>query len=185
MKKYLVFVPAVLLIGALATGVLAAAEPDTSRPVGKELFTIGQEDKSYVEFRSTGFRGEPEYTCRVEADYAAEAFPRRLYRAPIPSYADDGVERITIIFTLDHDYNEVVLRLVRAGAETTVVTVDGKRTHLVTNSMLGSNEDYVVGAYNLTLGALNKGTHTIQLTVADDGKGNGQYSWDALALFAR
>jgi len=185
MKKYLVFVPAVLLIGALATGVLAAAEPDTSRPVGKELFTIGQEDKSYSEFRSTGFRGQPEYTCRVEADCATEAFPRRLYRAPIRPYVGDGVERIAISFTLDHDYNEVVLRLARAGAETTVVTVDGKRTHLVTNSMLGSNEHWVVGVYDLTLGALNKGIHTIQLTVADDGKGNGQYSWDALALFAR
>jgi len=185
MKKYLVFVPAVLLIGALATGVLVAAEPDTSRPVGKELFTIGQEDKSQYEFCLEGFRGEPEYTCRVEADYAAEAFPRWLYRAPIPSYADDGVERITIIFTLDHDYNEVVLRLVRAGAETAVVTVDGKRTHLVTNSMLESNEGYIFGAYNLTLGALNKGTHTIQLTLADDGTGNDMHVWDAIALFAR
>ena len=170
--------------GVILTGVLAAAEPDTSRPVGKELFTIGQEDKSYFEFRSTGFRGQPEYTCRVEADCAAEAFPRWLYRAPRP-WTDDGVERITIIFTLDHDYNEVVLRLARAGAETAVVTVDGKRTHLVTNSMLGSNEDYVVGAYNLTLGALKKGTHTIQLTLADDGTGNDMHVWDAIALFAR
>ena len=185
MKKYLVFVPAVLLIGALATGVLAAAEPDTSRPVGKELFTIGQEDKSYFEFRSTGFMRQPEYTCRVEADCEAEAFPRRLYRAPIPSYVGDGVECIAISFTLGHDYNEVVLRLARAGAETAVVTIDGKRTHLVTNSMLGSNEGTIFGAFNLTLGALNKGTHTIQLTVADDGTGNGRHSWDALALFAR
>jgi len=185
MKKYLVFVPAVLLIGALATGVLATAEPGASRPKGEVIFEIGQEDKSYDEFRSTGFRGEPEYTCRVEADYAAEAFPKWLYRAPIPSYADNGVERITIIFTLDRDYNGVVLRLARAGAEAAVVTVDGKRTHLVTNSMLGSNEGYVFGAYNLTLGALKKGTHTIQLTLADDGTGGGEHVWDALALFAR
>ena len=72
----------------------------------------------------------------------------------VSSVCASGVERITIIFTLDHDYNEVVLRLARTGAETAVVTVDGKRTHLVTNSMLGSNEGYVFGAYNLTLGAL-------------------------------
>jgi hypothetical protein len=100
-------------------------------------------------------------------------------------YADTEVKRITIIFTLDQDYSELVLRLVRGGRETTVVTVDAQQTYLVTNVMLGSDEDWVVGAYDLMLGALKKGTHTIQLTVADDGKGYGDFGWDALALFAR
>ena len=50
--------------------------------------------------------------------------------------------------------------------------------------MLGSRDGFVVGVYDLKLGALKKGPHTIQLTVADDGKGNGRYSWDALTLFA-
>jgi len=49
--------------------------------------------------------------------------------------------------------------------------------------MLGSDENYVVGVYNLMFGELKKGNHTIQLTVANDGKGNGDYSWDALSLF--
>ena len=61
--------------------------------------------------------------------------------------------------------------------------VDKKRTHIVTNIMLGSDENYVVGVYNLMFGELKKGNHTIQLTVANDGKGNGDYSWDALSLF--
>jgi hypothetical protein len=100
-------------------------------------------------------------------------------------YADEDVKRITITFTLDQDYSELALRLVRGGSETTVVTVDAQQTYLVTNVMLGSNEGWVVGSYYLMLGALKKGTHTIQLTVADDGKGNGHFGWDALALFAR
>jgi hypothetical protein len=95
------------------------------------------------------------------------------------------VERIIIIFKLDQAYINVVLRLVRGGDETTVVTVDGKQTHLVTNTMLGSGEGFRVGVYNLTLGALKKGEHTIEMTVADDGKGNATYQWDALSLFAK
>ena len=59
-----------------------------------------------------------------------------------------------------------------------------ERTHRVTDTMLGSTDGGVYGVYDLTLGALKKGTHTIQFTVGDDGKGNEGYSWDALTLFA-
>jgi hypothetical protein len=77
------------------------------------------------------------------------------------------------------------LRLVRGGDETTVVELDETEQYLVTNSMLGSNDGYLVGAYDLDLGSLRKGKHTIKLTIADDGKGNGTYQWDAIRLFAR
>jgi hypothetical protein len=50
--------------------------------------------------------------------------------------------------------------------------------------MLESSDHGTYGVYDLTLGALKKGTHTLQLTVADDRKGNGRYNWDALTLFA-
>ena len=73
---------------------------------------------------------------------------------------------------------------VEAGGETTVVRVDRRRTYLVTNTMLGSGEGYRVGVYNLKLGALKKGRHSIELTVEDDGKGNATYQWDALSLYA-
>lgn len=43
----------------------------------------------------------------------------------------------------------------------------------MTNTMLGSRDGWVVGSYDLMLSALKKGTHTIELTVADDGKGDG------------
>jgi hypothetical protein len=125
------------------------------------IFAIGQEDKSYSEFRLRGFKGQSEYTCRVGVDCSSEAFPRRLYRASIPGYntEDSGVERVTIMFTLDQAYKNAVLRLARAGNETTVVTVDGEqeRTHRVTDTMLESGDGYVSGVYNLTLGALKKG----------------------------
>jgi hypothetical protein len=101
----------------------------------------------------------------------------------LPGIYYGGVERITISFRLDQSYNNVIMRLARAGEETTVVIVDGNQTHLVTDKMLGSADHGVYGAYDLMLGELKKGVHTIQLTVADDGKGNGGYSWDALSLF--
>ncbi len=50
--------------------------------------------------------------------------------------------------------------------------------------MLGISGGYGFGVYNLKLGALKKGEHRIELTVADDGKGNAQYQWDALSLIA-
>ena len=154
----------------------------TGQPV--EIFTIGQEDKSDSEFCSMGLTGITEYNCRVGVDCSTETFPAYLNRAGYSGYDYGGVERIIISFRLDQTYNDVILRLVRGGDETTVVTVDGKQTYLVTNTMLGSGEGYRIGVYNLTLGALKKGRHTIEMTVADDGKGNAVYQWDALALFA-
>ncbi len=160
-------------------------DSDTSRLVEKIIFEIGQEDKNYMEFRRRGFNGRPEYRCRVGVDCSAETFPVYLYVAPVDEYTIDGVERITISFKLDQTYNDVTLRLARAGDETSVVTVDRKRTYLVTNTMLGSGENYHFGVYNLKLGALKKGRHRIELTVADDGKGNAAHVWDALSLIAK
>jgi hypothetical protein len=163
-----------------------SAEADTSHPAGKVIFKIGQEDKDDIEFTGMGLKGVHEFICTVGSDCTAEAFPKILYLTPgIPDHVDDwGVARVSINFKLDQDYKQVVLRLARAGAESSSVLVDGKQTYIVTNEMLGSDERLVCGAYNLSLGSLNKGTHTIQLTVVDDGKGNGRYQWDALTLFA-
>ena len=154
---------------------------DTDQPV--VIFAIGQEDKNSNEFLQRGFQGRPEYRCRVGVDCSTETFPAYPYVAPMSQYSGDGVERITIRFKLDQTYNDVILRLARGGDETTVVTVDRKRTYHVTNTMLGSGENYQFGVYNLKLGALKKGNHTIEMTVADDGKGNAVFAWDALALF--
>ena len=49
--------------------------------------------------------------------------------------------------------------------------------------MLESSEGFDVGVYDLSLGVLEKGEHSIEMTVADDDSyGNGTYQWDALAL---
>ena len=162
----------------------AANDSDTSRPAEKVIFEFGQEDKNEIEFPQRGFRGHPEYRCRVGVDCSTETFPMYLY-VTVDEYVDNGVERITISFKLNQTYNDVILRLARGGDETTVVTVDRKRTYLVTNTMLGSGENYHFGVYNLKLGALKKGRHRFELTVADDGKGNRGFAWDALALIAK
>ena len=76
-------------------------DSETSRLVEEIIFELGQEDQNYMEFRRRGFRGRPEYRCRVGVDCSTEAFPVYLYVAPIDEYVDDGVERITISFKLD------------------------------------------------------------------------------------
>lgn len=163
----------------------AEIDSDTSRPVGKIVFEFGQEDKSDREFCRTGLMGITEYRCRIGVDCSTGAFPAYLNRAGYTGYDDGGVERITIIFRLDETYNNFILRLARGGNETTVVKVDRKRTYFVTNTMLGSGEGFRVGVCNLKLGTLNRGRHSIELTVANDGKGNATYQWDALALIAK
>ena len=173
-----------LLTGCLSDFPLEDAnDSNASGAVGEVIFEFGREDKSDFEFRRSGLRDITEYRCRVGVDCSTESFPQYLYQSN-SELAYSGVERIIISFKLDQTYNDVTLRLARGGDETTVVTVDRKRTYLVTNTMLGSGEGYRVGAYNLKLGALKKGRHRIELTVADDRKGNAQYQWDALSLIA-
>ena len=170
-----------ILILAVLMGSCAGIPP--VRPVDNVFFTIGREDKSDREFRSLGLNEITEYRCRVGVDCSTEAFPAYLNRGA--TYAYGGVERIIISFRLDQSYNNVILRLARGGDETTVVIVDGKQTYRVTNTMLGSGEGFRVGAYNLEISSLKKGVHTIEMSMADDGKGNNIYQWDALSLFVR
>ncbi len=174
--------PAIFIL-ILAVLMVSCAGIPPVRPVENVFFTIGREDKSDSEFRFLGFSEITEYRCRVGVDCSTEAFPAYINRGA--TYADGGVERIIISFRLDKAYNNVILRLVRGGDETTVVIVDGKQTYHVTNTMLGSGEGYRVGAYNLELATLKKGVHTIEMSMADDGKGNNVYQWDALSLFVR
>lgn len=162
----------------------ATSDSDTNRPVEKIIFKIGQENKSYFEFNRNGFLQTTEYRCTVGVDCSTEAFPEYLTRAE-SGYLVYGVERIIISFRLDQTYDDITLRLARGGDETTLVRVDQNETYLVTNTMLGSGEGYRVGVYDLQVGRLEKGRHSIELTVADDGKGNAAYQWDALSLVAR
>lgn len=161
-------------------GVLPPMEGTTT-----EIFAIGRENKSWYELRISGLTGISEYTCTVGVDCSTEMFPSGLARAGYDNpYDYEDVEHVTIQFSLEEAYNNVILRLAKAGNETVVVTIDGERTYFVTNQMTGSADGGRFGAYNLRLGALEEGAHTIQLHVADDGTGEGEFAWDALSLFA-
>jgi hypothetical protein len=98
---------------------------------------------------------------------------------------DRGVSRVIIDVTFDEVYDRVVLRLAREGSETTIVTVDEKTEYQVTAEMLGSRDGNHFGVYDLLVGPLEKGGHTIVLTVLDDGKSTGGYAWDALKILVR
>lgn len=145
------------------------------------IFAIGKEDKTDQEFLNHGWTGRDEYTCRATSDCEEGSFPAELHVPGV--YISYGVVKLTILFELRRSYNRLVLRLVRGGNETTVVTVDGRKTYSVTNTMLGSAEGFRVGSYELDMGGLEEGEHWLEFTVATDGKGNGAYQWDALRLF--
>lgn len=148
------------------------------------IFRIGEENGSPSEFYIRGSEDQLSYACTMGADFSNKTFPKRHFRSNFNgSKSDWGVENIEIIFTLEGNYRNIIFRLARSGSETTTVIVDDEHEYLVTADMLGSSDDGGFGSYNLELGALKKGTHSIMLTVADDGNGNGSYYFDALSLF--
>ena len=138
------------------------------------LFAIGKEDSSRYDFKRTGWTiiGVGLFYPHLYATSAAEA------------WNSSAVARVRIIFNLSRSFEKLNLRLVRAGSETTLVTLDNTNNYKVTSDMLGSNE-YNFGSYEPNLGPLEKGIHNIELSAADDGKGNGRYGWDAIALIAK
>lgn len=181
---------AVLMTAILGFGyqeIWAKENQLSGRPLGSILFQIGQEDGAEFEFNSSNLKNVHEFTCSAPLGCKAEVFPRRLYIHPRKTirevWTGGGVAKVSINFTLDIDQEEVVLRLARAGDETTLVTLNGEQEFLITSEILGSREGGLFSAYNLSLGSINKGMHTIQFTVVDDGKGNGRYAWDSISLY--
>ena len=134
-------------------------------------------------FANKGFRDLDEFRCSTEQVTSADAFPLGHFIEGVVT--DRGVSRVLFDLTLDKAYDKVVLRLSREGSETTVVTVDEKTKYQVTSEMLGSKDGNQFGVYDLLIGPLMAGKHTITLTVLDDGKSIGGYAWDALKLLVR
>jgi hypothetical protein len=95
----------------------------------------------------------------------------------------DAAQEVVISFRLKRDAERLIFRLARGGDSATLVTIDGETTYRVTDKMLGSAEGGVFGSYDLDLGPMHKGHHTIKLSMPDDGLGyNGSFRWDALVL---
>ncbi len=165
-----------MMLGAQCMGQDQASLAATDYEV---VFTIGKQNGSDGEFRSSGWRGTEEYTFRVGVD-TDDRFPAELHvRGAYVSY---GVSRLTVVFVAKKSYERAVLRLVRGGNETSVVTVDGTREYTITSAMLGSAEGFRAGSYDLDIGSIEEGEHSLVFTVLQDGRGNGTYQWDALTL---
>lgn len=64
------------------------------------------------------------------------------------------------------------------------VTVDGEEPLFVNREMLGSRDGWVVGSYDLQLGPLQVGSHSISFAIPDDSEGDGEFGWDALSVTA-
>jgi len=169
-----------LLLVILPTMVWSGGRGDTHGEL--LILEIGQEDGSSAEFAHKGFRDLDEFHCSTEQVLNADTFPFGHFIDGVVT--DRGVSRVIIDLTCDEAYDRVVLRLAREGSETTIVTVDEKTEYQMTAEMLGSRDGNHFGVYDLLLGPLEKGGHTIVLTVLDDGKSTGGYAWDALSLIA-
>jgi hypothetical protein len=184
MKTNRIVACAVLALPMMLSALLCPGQEQPSPTAARDaevIFTIGKEDKSDREFLNAGWYGKEEFVCRPATDWADQSFPAELHIHG--AYESYGVVRVKVLFELKRSYTRIVLRLARGGDETTVVRVDGQQTYHVTNAMLGSAEGFVIGSYELDIGGLEQGEHSLEFTVAEDGKGNGAYQWDALRLF--
>lgn len=147
------------------------------------ILEIGKEDGGYAEFANNRFRDLDEFCCTTEQVPSADACPLGHFVEGVVT--DRGVSRVVFDLTFDKACDRVVLRLAREGSETTVVTVDEQTEYQVTAEMPGSRDGNHFGVYDLQVGPLETGRHTIVLTVLDDGKSIGGYAWDALHLLVR
>jgi hypothetical protein len=158
----------------------SSSEADT----GTIIFQIGIINESQMNFPATSFKGVDDYKCTVGVD-CSTTFPAHIYKQPAPRVTDSlGVAFVTIFFELNKSYENMIFRIARAGSETTIVTLDDDKRFYVTSSMLGSDEQRQYGSYDLSLGSLDQGTHSIHLAVGENNYGNGRYWWDALILIS-
>ena len=159
----------------------SASEADT----GTIIFEIGIINQSISDFPANGFNGVDDYECTVSVDCSTETFPVHMYKLPVPRGSDSmGVAFVTIFFELNKSHENLIFRIVRGGSETTIVTLDDDKRFDVTSSMLGSDERRKYGNYDLSLGSLGQGTHSIHLAIGENNHGNGRYWWDALILIS-
>jgi hypothetical protein len=159
-------------------------EPDSQGA----FFILGKEDGYRYGYRTSGWSLVDEHACIIGVDCHSKPFPSHLRTASgSMEWADTAVERVTITFQFGEGYDDVILRLVRAGAETIVVRLDDRDEINVTKSMMvpRTYEHSEFGAHDLMLGHLEAGMHTLQLSVAEDGEGNSRFGWDSIQLLTR
>jgi hypothetical protein len=153
---------------------------------GDVVFSIGKVDQSPVEFNYSDFHNIRFVTINADGEVDPKLMPLRMIH-PDGFYSPDrtdAAQEVVIHFRLKRDASRLIFRLARGGDSATVVTVDGETTYRVTDTMLGSAEGGVFGSYDLDLGSIPKGHHTLKLSMPEDGLGyNGSFRWDALILF--
>jgi len=165
--------------------VLANLACSSCQPEGDVIFTIGEVDQSPLEFGPGDFENIRFVTIDADGEVDPKLMPRRMIH-PDGHYSPDrrdAAQEVVIRFRLKRDASKLVFRLARGGDSATAVTVDAETTYRVTDTMLGSAEGGVFGSYDLDLGPIPKGRHTLKLSMPDDGLGyNGSFRWDALVL---
>ena len=173
------------VLGHGLTAMAASGGPDVPaiKPdIDGILFSIGKEDGENLEFEEHGWEGISEFECDVGLDCLAARFPMRLH-APSAYYWDyKAVQRVTIYFRLVEDIPSSQLALARAGDETSLIELDKQKVFTVTGEMLGSSGGGKYGRFVLNLGTLSEGLHSLTISVADDGQGNGRHALDAIVL---
>jgi hypothetical protein len=150
------------------------------------VFAIGTVDKRPNEFSGWRFEGVRFITINADGEVDPKLMPMRMIH-PDGHYSPDrgdAAQEVVIKFHLKRDASRLVFRLARGGDSVTAVTIDEETTYLVTSTMLGSGEGGVFGSYDLELGPMRKGPHTLTISMPEDGLGyNGSFRWDALILY--
>lgn len=154
-------------------------------PACNPIFSIGEVDENSFEFAWEGFRYVQEVEIDADGIVDPKKIPGRLIH-PDSWYSPerwDAVKKITINFKILGEESRLFLRIARSGDSDTLVVIDEMNEYRLTAETIGSGEDAKFGVYDLHLGTLRNGSHSILLTMPDDGLGtNGSYKWDAIIL---
>lgn len=156
------------------------------------LFAIGVVDSDTSEFQKFDWDRVNDYECTVGVNCESKNFPAHLLKKSVLDRWDySGVAEVNINFNINQTYENLFLRLVRAGSDTTIVKLDDRGARSVTSRMLNSHGHAYgklstgFGSYDLGLGTLDAGIHNIKLTINEHDMGDGRYRWDAIILLIK
>jgi hypothetical protein len=142
------------------------------------IWQIGTFDNSRNELKGDGLTGIYELDFDADTQSASE-FPGTLYYAS-STYDYRGVHKVNIHFTLDKPYKDVRLVYGRAGDETDEITLDMDGTLLAT--IAGTENSWDGSPYQILIGELAPGAHTISIEVTAGGILDDAHVVDALQL---
>lgn len=148
--------------------------------------SIGKANGDPFDFNTSNVFRDTQFVWVVGKNNDWSTFPAYLStRSTAPYWDPQGgaVQSEEIDFTTTRSVKKLSIQVVKAGAETLLMSFDGV-VHRFTAGSIGSGEGGKTGVADLKLMSVPSGSHSLRLSLADDGAGNGRCMIDAIRITA-